>query len=137
MASSSAGSTGACRGRATLRRRAHQGVKRPALGQVIPAWARPTLLIDVGASADCKPEYLQFAQMGEVYMNAIMGVGAPEGRSSEHRRGGHQGRPVRPEAHRLLSETVPAFAGNCEGDLSLAGDFWTRWSPTGSPAMSA
>ena len=56
------------------RRRAHQGVKRPALEQVIPAWARPTLLIDVGASADCKPEYLVPVRPdGQVYMNAIMG----------------------------------------------------------------
>ena len=61
----SAGSTGACLAAATLVVGRIKGVKRPALGQVIPAWARPTLLIDVGANADCKPEYLvQFAQMG-------------------------------------------------------------------------
>ncbi|MFR5091596.1 MAG: hypothetical protein ACLTDR_05875 [Adlercreutzia equolifaciens] len=68
----SAGSTGACRGRRHPRRFGRiKGVKRPALsrshsglGPSDPAHRR------VGANADRKPEYLvQFAQMGEVYMN--------------------------------------------------------------------
>ena len=110
----SAGSTGACLAAATLVVGRIKGVKRPALGQVIPAWARPTLLIDVGANADCKPEYLvQFAQMGEVYMNAIMGV--------EHPKVGLLN--IGEEDHRLLTEAVPAFAGNCEGGDLMAGDF--------------
>ena len=114
-----------------------KGVKRPPWARSFPAWARPTLLIDVGPMPTAKPEYLvQFAQMGEVYMNAIMGVEHPEGRSSEHRRGGHQGRPVRPGGPRLLTEAVPAFAGNCEGATSWRATS-TWWSPTGSPAMFA
>ena len=99
-------------------------MKRPALGQVIPAWARPTLLIDVGANADCKPEYLvQFAQMGEVYMNAIMGVEHPKVGLLNIGEEDTKGDLFAQEAHRLLTEAVPAFAGNCEGGDLMAGDF--------------
>ena len=120
----SAGSTGACLAAATLVVGRIKGVKRPALGQVIPAWARPTLLIDVGANADCKPEYLvQFAQMGEVYMNAIMGVEHPKVGLLNIGEEDTKGDLFAQEAHRLLAETVPAFAGNCEGGDLMAGDF--------------
>ena len=120
----SAGSTGACLAAATLVVGRIKGVKRPALGQVIPAWARPTLLIDVGANADCKPEYLvQFAQMGEVYMNAIMGVEHPKVGLLNIGEEDTKGDLFAQEAHRLLTEAVPAFAGNCEGGDLMAGDF--------------
>ena len=120
----SAGSTGALVVGGTLIVKRIKGVKRPALGQVIPAWARPTLLIDVGANADCKPEYLvQFAQMGEVYMNAIMGVEHPKVGLLNIGEEDTKGDLFAQEAHRLLTEAVPAFAGNCEGGDLMAGDF--------------
>lgn len=120
----SAGSTGACLAAATLVVGRIKGVKRPALGQVIPAYARPTLLIDVGANADCKPEYLvQFAQMGAVYMNAIMGVESPRVGLLNIGSEDTKGDMFAQEAHRLLAEAVPAFAGNCEGGNLMAGDF--------------
>ncbi len=120
----SAGSTGACLAAATLVVGRIKGVKRPALGQVIPAYARPTLLIDVGANADCKPEYLaQFAQMGEVYMNAIMGVEAPKVGLLNIGEEEAKGDLFAQEAHKLLAAQVPAFAGNCEGGNLMAGDF--------------
>ena len=63
----SAGSTGACLAAATLVMGRVKGVKRPALGQVLPAYGTPTLLLDVGANADCKAEYLvQFADRKSV-----------------------------------------------------------------------
>ena len=120
----SAGSTGACLAAATLVVGRVKGVKRPALGQIIPAYARPTLLIDVGANADCKPEYLvQFAQMGAVYMEAIMGVENPRvgllNIGSEETKGDEFAQ----KAHQLLAAQVPQFAGNCEGGDLMAGDF--------------
>lgn len=120
----SAGSTGACLAAATLVMGRIRGVKRPALGQVIPSYAKPTLLIDVGANADCKPEYLvQFAQMGSVYAHKIMGVenpsvgllniGAEETKGSEFAQA----------CHAALSGEIEQFAGNCEGGDLLAGRF--------------
>ena len=120
----SAGSTGACLAGATLVMGRIRGVKRPALGQVLPSYAKPTLLVDVGANADCKPEYLvQFAQMGIAYMRNIMGVAAPTvgllNIGSEETKGSEFAQ----ETYAALKRSVPAFAGNCEGGNLLAGDF--------------
>lgn len=120
----SAGSTGACLAGATLVMGRIRGVKRPALGQVLPSYAKPTLLVDVGANADCKPEYLvQFAQMGIAYMRNIMGVAAPTvgllNIGSEETKGSEFAQ----ETYVALKRSVPEFAGNCEGGNLLAGDF--------------
>lgn len=120
----SAGSTGACLAAATLVVGRIKGVKRPALGQVLPAYAHPTLLIDVGANADCKPEYLvQFAHMGSAYMQALMGVAQPRVGLLNIGEEDTKGDLFAQEAHKLLSAQVPQFAGNCEGGNLMAGDF--------------
>lgn len=120
----SAGSTGACLAAATLVVGRVKGVKRPALGQVIPAYAHPALLIDVGANADCKPEYLvQFAQMGVVYMEAIMGAENPRVGLLNIGSEDTKGDEFAQKAHQLLAAGVPQFAGNCEGGDLMAGDF--------------
>lgn len=120
----SAGSTGACLAAGTLVMGRVKGVKRPALGQLVPARKKPTLLMDVGANADCKPDYLvQFAQMGTVYMEKIMGVANPQvgllNIGSEETKGD----AFSQEAYGLMAARVPNFAGNCEGGGLLAGDF--------------
>lgn len=120
----SAGSTGACLAAGTLVMGRIKGVKRPALGQLVPARKKPTLLMDVGANADCKPDYLvQFAQMGAVYMEKIMGVANPQvgllNIGSEETKGD----AFSQEAYGLMTERVSNFAGNCEGGNLLAGDF--------------
>lgn len=75
-----AGNTGAVLAVATLRQVGlgrMAGVKRPGLGVVFPIKERP-FLIDGGANADCKPEFLlQFAQMGAIYMERVHGVKRP------------------------------------------------------------
>ncbi len=120
----SAGSTGACLAAATLVTGRIKGVKRPALGQVMPAYASPALLVDVGANADCKPEYLvQFAQMGVVYMRAIMGVENPRVGLLNIGAEETKGDAFAQEAYRVLSQRVPEFAGNCEGGDLMAGAF--------------
>ena len=117
----SAGSTGACLAAATLVMGRVKGVKRPALGQVIPRLRKPTLLVDVGANADCKPEYLvQFAQMGVIYMSKIMSVASPKGRSAQHRRGGDQGqRRCASMPTRLLAQRFPSSRA-----IARAVTFW-------------
>lgn len=120
----SAGSTGACLAAATLVVGRVKGVKRPALGQILPAYARPTMLIDVGANADCKPEYLvQFAHMGSAYMEALMGVSQPRVGLLNIGSEDTKGDAFAQEAYGLLSKQVPQFAGNCEGGNLMAGDF--------------
>ena len=120
----SAGSTGACLAAGTLVMGRIKGVKRPALGQIIPSYARPTLLMDVGANADCKPEYLlQFAQMGAVYMEKIMGVESPRVGLLNIGEEETKGDAFAQETFELLRAGLPQFAGNCEGGNLLAGDF--------------
>ncbi len=61
--------------------------------------------------------------MGEVYMNAIMGVEHPKVGLLNIGEEDTKGDLFAQEAHRLLTEAVPAFAGNCEGGDLMAGDF--------------
>ena len=60
---------------ATLIVKRLKGVKRPAIGTVIPGANHPFLLLDSGANVECRPEMLDaFATMGTVYMEKVLGV---------------------------------------------------------------
>ena len=75
----SAGNTGAALAIAMLNT-LHRipGVKRPALSSIVRISGKSVILLDVGANADCKPEWLaQFAIMGEVYAQKALGLAKP------------------------------------------------------------
>ncbi|MDO4741735.1 MAG: phosphate--acyl-ACP acyltransferase, partial [Eubacteriales bacterium] len=75
----SAGSTGAVMAGAMFKIGRIKGIVRPALGAPLPVPGRTMLLVDAGANTDCKPEWInQFAMMGSIYMNRVMGVETPE-----------------------------------------------------------
>ncbi|MCB9421919.1 MAG: phosphate acyltransferase PlsX [Ardenticatenaceae bacterium] len=90
------------------------GVKRPALGVIFPIEERP-LLIDNGANADCKPEYLlQFGLMGSLYVERVLGVQNP--RVALISNGEEEGK-----GNSLIKETIPLmqasglnYVGNIE-----------------------
>ena len=120
----SAGSTGACLAAGTLVAGRIKGVSRPALGTVLPSPVKPVVMCDVGANADCKPEYLlQFAKMSTIYTRQILGVENPSvgllNIGSEETKGSQFAQ----ETHRLLAEQLPNFKGNCEGCDVLTGEF--------------
>lgn len=75
-----AGSTGAALAGGIFRMGRIRGIDRPALGPVLPTSGEyPVILIDCGANADCKPDYLvQFALMGQAYMKGVMGIANPK-----------------------------------------------------------
>ena len=75
-----AGSTGAALAGGIFRMGRIRGIDRPALGPVLPtSGEHPVILIDCGANADCKPDYLvQFALMGQAYMKGVMGIADPK-----------------------------------------------------------
>ncbi len=75
----SAGNTGAAMATAKMVIGTLPGVDRPALAALIPTKsAKPTLLLDVGANSECKPEHLaQFAVMGDAYSRAVLGTVRP------------------------------------------------------------
>ncbi len=55
-----------------------KGIERPGLVAALPQAGTPVLVLDVGANTDCKPEYLkQFAQMGSLYAERVIGVKNP------------------------------------------------------------
>ena len=73
----SSGNTGALHAGSTLIVRRIKGIQKSAIGAILP-FANPTLLIDSGANIEISPEtYVQFAQMGTVYMREVMGVPSP------------------------------------------------------------
>jgi glycerol-3-phosphate acyltransferase PlsX len=98
------------------------GVDRPALATIIPTRTRPAVLLDSGATVECRPHHLvQFAIMGVAYARVALGcatprvgllsVGAEESKGNELTR----------EAHRLLKVAPVNFVGNVEGPDVFAG----------------
>lgn len=120
----SAGSTGACLAAGTLVIGRIKGISRPALATLLPSPKKPVILCDVGANADCKPEYLvQFANMAAVYAKNVIGVENPRigllniGEEEE------KGSQFAQQAHALMKEGAPGFVGNAEGRDVLSGEF--------------
>lgn len=120
----SAGSTGAVLTAATLIVRRIPGVKRPALAPVMPTAEKPFLLLDCGANADCKPEYLQqFAIMGSAYMQGVMGISSPAVGLVNNGEEAAKGSELSKAAYGLLSNTDVDFRGNCEGREIFSGEY--------------
>jgi phosphate acyltransferase len=117
-----AGNTGAAMATAKMVLGAIPGVDRPALAAVFPtAQGTATILIDVGANVDSKPQNLQqFAIMGELYYRSIFGGKFP---SADHPRVGvlsigeeeTKGNELTREAYKLIKELPMNFVGNVEG----------------------
>ena len=100
-----------------------RGVLRPAIAVVIPARTGPNVLIDAGANADARAEHLaQFAQMGLVLGEDVLGIRSPEVQLLSIGEEAEKGSELAVEAHNLLRETCESFTGNTEGrDLLGAG----------------
>jgi glycerol-3-phosphate acyltransferase PlsX len=124
----SAGSTGGIVTTARLRLRPLAGGVRPALAAVLPTRPRPTILIDVGATADPKPEMLlQFAQLGVAYAEVTLGIQAPRVGLLTIGAEAGKGNKLTREVYELLAgEPVHgasplSFVGNIEGGDLMAG----------------
>ena len=112
----SAGNTGATMASALLRMGRIKGIQRPAIATPIPVpGSTPTTLLDAGANAECKPEWLvEFAQMGGVYARDRFGIDRPKvGLLSIGEEAG-KGTPFVKECFELLADPTWAAAANCE-----------------------
>lgn len=118
-----AGNTGGVLAVATLHTlRRIRGVLRPSLGVVFPIVERP-MLIDNGANADCKPEYLlQFGIMGSLFVERVLGIDNP--RVALLSNGEEEGK-----GNILIKETIPLmessglnYIGNIEPKEFFRGD---------------
>ena len=118
----SAGNTGAMLAAGLLELRRVPGVMRPAIAVPIPTRRGPSVLIDAGANADARAEHLlQFATMGAVFAQELLGIADPEVRLLSIGEEPEKGNQLTLEAHALLAESDLNFAGNCEGRDVLAG----------------
>ena len=119
----SAGSTGALVVGGTLIVKRLKGVKRPAIGTVIPCRGGCFLLLDSGANHDCRPEMLrQFGLMGSVYMKRIIGVPNPRVGLVNIGTEETKGTELQVQAYQLMKEAGYNFIGNVEArEVPLGG----------------
>jgi len=121
----SAGNTGAAMASALFRMGRLAGVARPAIAAPlpIPSGGNPTVLIDAGANADCRPEWLvQFAQMASAFVTARYGVADPSVALLSNGEEASKGSPLVKETYALLARGAGVrFVGNVEGRDLLAG----------------
>jgi len=112
----SAGNTGATWTSARAVMGMIEGVSRPALATVVPSLKGHTLLLDVGANVDAKPNHLrEFAVMGHFYAQMLFDMEAPRvGLLSIGEEEG-KGNELTKETYRVLKETGLNFIGNAEG----------------------
>lgn len=111
----SAGSTGALVVGSTFIVKRLKGIKRAALATIMPTAKNPTLLLDVGANSDCRPEMLtQFGIMGSCYMNKIMGIDNPTVALLNIGAEKTKGRALEIETYEQLSNAPLNFIGNIE-----------------------
>jgi phosphate acyltransferase len=92
------------------------GVDRPALAAVIPTETGSAVLLDAGASVECRPSHLvQFAVMGEAYSRLVLRVERPRVALLSIGEEPNKGNELTREAHRLLKGAPVGFIGNIEG----------------------
>ncbi len=91
------------------------GVDRPALAATIPTRRHPAVLLDVGASVECRPQHLlQFAVMGSVYARVAFAIDTPRVGLLSIGEEETKGNELTREAHRLLKASPLCFIGNVE-----------------------
>ncbi len=118
-----AGSTGAAMSGALFNVGRIKGIHRPALAPLLPTLKGHAILIDCGANADCKADYLvQFAAMGAAYMESVENVQQPRvaliNIGAEEEKGNELYRTV----HQKLKASSLNFVGNIEPRDILNGD---------------
>lgn len=100
-----------------------KGVERPPLAPLIPTLKGASLLVDCGANVDARPSHLvQFAQMGSVYMENVLGIANPRvaivNIGAEEEKG-----------NALVKETFPLL--KAASQINFIGSIEARDIPTG------
>jgi phosphate acyltransferase len=99
------------------------GVERPAIATIIPTRRRPAVLLDSGATVECRPQHLvQFAVMGAAFARVALGCAAPRVGLLSVGEEESKGNDLTREAHQLLKTAAVHFVGNLEGRDVFAGE---------------
>lgn len=119
----SAGNTGALLETSILTIGRIKGIRRPGLATFFPTKTGHSLLMDSGANADCKQEYLiQFAHMGSIYMQAVEGIDNPKVGLLNIGHESTKGNQYYQEVYEMMSkEEGINFQGNVEPRDFIAG----------------
>ncbi len=114
----SAGNTGALFGAAFLKLGLMEGIERPAICAILDITeSTPVLLLDAGANADCKPQYLmQFAEMGDSFARRVMDIDKPRIALLSIGAEETKGSRLVVETHELLKAGSLNFIGNIEAN---------------------
>jgi glycerol-3-phosphate acyltransferase PlsX len=112
----SAGNTGAQMAASTLLLKLHPGLTRPAIATLFPTARKPVVVLDSGANVDCSArELLQFAWLGAVYAECLLGRENPVIGLLSIGEEAEKGNAVTKEAHALFTSAGFNFHGNVEG----------------------
>ena len=119
----SAGNTGAILANGLLILRRLPSARRPALTVLLPIPSGRCVFLDMGANSDCTPEYLkQFAVMGSVYAEKVLGIPTPRVALLSNGEEASKGNILVTAAHPLLQNHVKLnFVGNIEGKEMFLG----------------
>ncbi len=116
------GNTGGAMANALFRLGRMRGVKRPALTPIFPTRAGRCVVLDIGANADVRPEFLaQFALLGSVYAQTALGIRAPRVALLSNGEEAGKGNELIKEAYPLVQATGVNFVGNVEPKELYAG----------------
>ncbi|HEX3047180.1 MAG TPA: phosphate acyltransferase PlsX [Bacillota bacterium] len=112
----SAGNTGAAMSASLLTLGRIERIKRPAIASLMPTRKGLSIILDAGANVDCEPEnLLQFALMGSVYAEQLLGMNNPKVGLLSIGEEETKGNKLTIEAHQLLKNSRLNFIGNIEG----------------------
>jgi len=121
----SAGPTGAILAASVLHLKRLRGVHRPGIAVMLPVPGSPTLMVDVGANVEVRPEHLvQFAYIVSAFMEAVHGVSRPRVGLLSIGEEAKKGTPDVVAAHERLATASASsinFVGNVEGTDVTAG----------------
>jgi phosphate acyltransferase len=112
----STGNTGGLVAASTIRLRTLPGVDRPTIAPVMPSERGYFVLVDGGATPECKPHYLaQFAIMGSLYCQKILGTPNPRVGILSNGTEEQKGTEMTREAHQLCQKLGLNYVGYVEG----------------------
>jgi glycerol-3-phosphate acyltransferase PlsX len=98
------------------------GVERPAIATIIPTRRDPAVLLDSGATVECRPQHLvQFALLGAAYARVALGCASPRVGLLSVGEEETKGNELTRDAHQLLKAAPIRFVGNVEGRDVYAG----------------
>jgi phosphate acyltransferase len=119
----SAGNSGAVTGGAVLRLGMLPQVERPAIATVFPTRKAGVVVLDVGATVDCRPENLvDFAYLGATYAKSLLGLENPRVGLLSIGEEPSKGNALVKKAHSLLKESPLNFIGNIEAKELARGE---------------